>query len=181
MKITTLGLLGLLSVAALPVGAETAPAPIDFIVSGSNPAIFYASRPLRKGDRFEINAHGLSGFQNLVIVPCNPSCENPNYSFAYRLRAGIQHFRIPVSGQYYFWLQGKSRDEYRSFRGNAVEKLLPIARSTVAPDRFSATYASGTQLNMRALFTHAVDEPGTIMADPGLGANLDSVPIYRRR
>ncbi|MFT3792624.1 MAG: hypothetical protein QM741_16505 [Rudaea sp.] len=181
MKIVVACLLVLVSTAASPAGAETAAPSVDFIVSASNPAIFYASRPLHKGDRFEIDAHNLSGFQSLVVVPCHPDCENPSYTFAYPLSTGIQHLRIPSSGQYYFWLQGKSRDEYRSFRGKAVQTLLPIARSSVAPDRFSATYTSGTQLSLRALLTHPVDGPQKTMPDPGMAANPDSMPLHHRR
>lgn len=180
MKIAAMCVAGLLSLGCLAASAETVTPPIDFVVSDSNPAIFYASRPLRKGDRFEVNAHNLRGFQSLVVVPCHPDCVNPNYTFAYPLHAGIQHLRIPSSGQYYFWLQGKSRDEYRVFRGAAVPVLLPITESSAAPDRFSAAYASGTELRMRALLTHAVDEPAKTMDDPGIDANPDSMPLYRR-
>ena len=180
MKIVATCVAGFLGLGCLPASAGTVAPPIDFVVSDSNPAIFYASRPLRKGDRFEVNAHNLRGFQSLVVVPCHPDCVNPNYSFAYPLRTGIQHLRIPSSGQYYFWLQGKSRNEYRVFRGAPVPVLLPIAESSAAPDRFSASYASGTELSMRALLTHSVDEPATSMNDPGADVDPDSMPMYRR-
>jgi hypothetical protein len=183
MKIATPLLSTILGSACFSAGAQTAPASpsIDFIVSDSNPAIFYAARPLQKGDRLEINAHGLQGFQNLVIVPCLPDCANPSYAYTRPLRTGIQHLRIPTSGPYYFWLQGKSRDEYRSFRGKVVQTLLPITESTSTTGRFSATYGSGMNVTIRPLYTHKIDASAPTMGDPGSVAKPDSMHLYRAR
>jgi hypothetical protein len=43
-------------------------------------AMLSASTMLKKGDRFEVNAHHLHQINNLMVVPCHPSCENRSIS-----------------------------------------------------------------------------------------------------
>ena len=137
--------------------------PVDFAVAKGESTIFYPIRTLRKGDRFEVNVHQLHEYNRLMVVPCHPDCANPDFVFAYPLRTGIQHLRIPSSGHYYFWLErdqiGGNGIPYR----NGVTRLpLPVLEQQASEDHFVAKFDNGTELSLRTLYTQPLAEA----ADP---------------
>lgn len=138
--------------------AQAAP-PVDFAVAKQDPSIFYPTRLLRKGDRFEINVHQLHDYNSLIVVPCHPDCSKPDFALAYPLHAGIQHLRIPTTGQYYFWLQRSDRTARVVHNGQRESRTaLPVLDSQFAADKFVATYDRGTVLSMRTLYARPVAE-----------------------
>ena len=152
-------LLFLLAFGLLADSAFAQGAPIDFAVSKADSTIFYPTRMLRKGDRFEVNAHQLHEANRLMVVPCHPDCMNPDRVLAYNLRNGIQHLRIPTTGHYFFWLErdqiGGNGIPYR----NGVTRLpLPVLEQQTSQDRFAAKFDSGTELSVRTLYSHPLPE-----------------------
>ena len=132
---------------------------VNFAVAKSNTTIFYPTRALRFGDRFEVNAHHLNEYNRLMVVPCRPDCAKPNFVLAYPLSFGVQHLRIPISGHYYFWLE---RDQIGGpgvrYRDGWTRLALPVLDSQGTADHFFAAFDKGTTLSFRTLDAHPVAE-----------------------
>jgi hypothetical protein len=151
-------LVGAYGLTATTARAERAP-PVDFAVAKQDASIFYSTRWLRKGDRFEVNVHQLHDFNKLIVVPCHPDCGNPDFAIAYNLHAGIQHFQVPTTGQYYFFLQRSTRPDLIVRNGQTDTRvLLPVLASESTPDRFIANFDRGTVLSMRTLYTRPLPD-----------------------
>ncbi len=159
MPMTARSLLVALAVVALAGPAVAAPhgpgAPVNFAVLKSDPTIFYPTRALRKGDRFEVKVHHLREYNQLMVVPCRPNCLKPDFVYAYQLQFGIQHLVIPISGRYYFWLE---RDQIGGkgipTRFGWTRLALPVLEQESREDHFLARFDSGTDLSMRTLYVH---------------------------
>ena len=155
-------LVGFLTLAFCNAAAEAAAAqgpPVDFAVAKGDGTIFYPTRALRYGDTFIVTAHHLREYNRLMVVPCRPSCEKPNFVWAYPLSFGIQHLRIPISGHYYFWLE---RDQLRGpgvlYRNGWTRLPLPVLDSQLSADHFFATFDQSTTLSIRTLDAQPVTE-----------------------
>ena len=133
--------------------------PVNFAVLKNDPTIFYPTRALQKGDRFEVNVHHLREYNQLMVVPCRPDCRKPNFVYAYPLRFGIQHLEMPISGRYYFWLE---RDQIGGkgipTRFGWTRLPLPVLEQESHEDHFLARFDSGTELSMRTLYVHPAVE-----------------------
>jgi hypothetical protein len=147
--------------AATPAAAAPAAqgAPVNFAVLKNDATIFYPTRMLRKGDRFEVNVHHLREFNQLMVVPCQPSCAKPNFVYAYPLQFGIQHLVIPISARYYFWLE---RDQIGGtgipIRFGWTRLPLPVLEQQATADHFLAKFDGGTDLSLRTLYVHPLAE-----------------------
>ncbi|MGH8123812.1 MAG: hypothetical protein ACREPT_13705 [Rudaea sp.] len=157
------GLLALLVSGLCATGAAAQGPSVDFAVAKGDSTIFYPTRVLRKGDRFEVNAHHLQDYSRLMVVPCHPDCANPNFVLVYQLRTGIQHLRIPSTGNYYFWLE---RDQFGgngiAYRDGITRLPLPVLEQQADENRFVAKFDDGAELSLRTLYTHPLAE----IADP---------------
>jgi hypothetical protein len=152
---TGLTLAGVLAFVFFSAAANAAAAqvpPVEFAVAKGNTTIFYPTRALRYGDRFEVNAHHLNQDNRLMVVPCRPDCAKPNFVLAYPLRFGVQHLRIPISGQYYFWVE---RDQIGGPDG-WTRFARPVLSSQGTADHFVATFDEGTTLSIRTLDAHPI-------------------------
>jgi len=142
--LTVAGVLALVFSGAAANAARGQGPPVNFAVAKGNNTIFYPTRALRYGDRFEVNAHHLYEYNRLMVMPCRPDCEKPNFVLAYPLQFGVQHLRIPISGHYYFWLE---RDQIGGpgvpYRGGWTRLAMPVVSSQGTADNFFATTGSG--------------------------------------
>jgi hypothetical protein len=159
---TGLTLVGLLTFVFSSEAADAAAAqglPVTFAVAKGDATIFYPQRALRYGDTFIVTAHHLREYNRLMVVPCRPSCEKPNFVWAYPLSFGIQHLRIPISGHYYFWLE---RDQIGGpgvpYRNGWTRLPLAVLESQLSADHFFASFDQGTTLSIRTLDAHPVTE-----------------------
>ena len=138
--------------------SNTSGAPVNFAVLKNDATIFYPTRALRKGDRFEVNVHHLRQYNQLMVVPCRPDCKKPDYVYAYPLQFGVQHLVIPISGRYYFWLE---RDQIGGqgvpTRFGWTRLPLPVLEHESSEDHFLAKFDSGTDLSLRTLYVHPVE------------------------
>ena len=158
-RLTLAGALAFLfASAAANAAAEQGP-PVNFTVAKGNATIFYPTRALRYGDRFEVNVHHLNQDNRLMVVPCRPDCAKPNFVLAYPLRFGVQHLRIPISGHYYFWLE---RDQIGGpgvrYPDGWTRLALPVLDSQGTADHFVATFDHGTTLSFRTLDAYPIAE-----------------------
>jgi hypothetical protein len=155
-----LTLLITLAVAGAAAAAPVVPGPpVGFAVLASDAAIFYPTRALRKGDRFEINARHLHQHNRLMVVPCLPNCLQPTFVYARPLNFGIQHLVIPISARYVFWLE---RDQIGGpgipYRHGWTRLPLPVLAQQATAEHFVAQFDRGTELTLRALFVQAAAE-----------------------
>ena len=136
--------------------------PVEFAVAKNDTSLFYVTRELRKGDRFEVRAHNLHQTNNLIVVPCHPSCENPNFAYAYQLQPGIQHFRIPSTGEYYFWVE---RDQIGGngipYRYGFTRLPLAVTSAQSTENNFVAQFDGDTEMSIRALYTRPLEDPAS--------------------
>jgi hypothetical protein len=101
-----------------------------------------------------VNVHQLHDFNKLIVVPCHPDCGNPDFAIAYTLHTGIQHLKIPSTGQYYFFFERAKRYDLIVRNGQPDTRvLLPVLESQSKPDSFVANFDRGTVLSMRTLNT----------------------------
>ena len=154
------GLLALLVGPFAAIGASQAMppdgAPVHFNVATSDGHIFYSTRVLQKGDRFEVKAHHLSDYSRLIVVPCRPDCANPELAYSYWLRFGNQQLQVPVTGQYVFWLERvHSGGSGIPIGGGDRRSPLLIERSDDRGDLFAARFEGGAQVWLRTLYAHA--------------------------
>lgn len=159
---TRMILVGLLATAIAGPIANASPStgpPVEFAVAKGDGTIFYPTRALRYGDTFAITAHHLNEYNRLMVVPCHPSCEKPDFVLAYTLRFGLQHLRVPISGHYYFWLE---RDQIGGrgvpYRYGWTRLPLPVLDRQQSPDHFFATFDRGTTLAIHSVDVHPVTE-----------------------
>ena len=157
-----MALVGLLATAIAGPIANASPStgpPVEFAVAKGDGTIFYPTRALRYGDTFAITAHHLNEYNRLMVVPCHPSCEKPDFVLAYSLRFGLQHLRVPISGHYYFWLE---RDQIGGrgvpYRYGWRREPLPVLDRQQSPDHFFATFDRGTTLAIHSVDVHPVTE-----------------------
>ena len=167
-------LAGLAALAALVVASATAAQagtwgdgqPVKFAVARGDGSIFYPTRTLRYGDRFEVRAHKLRDYNVLVVVPCHPDCQRPDFMYAYPLTVGSHQLRLPTSGHYLFWLE---RDhiggEGIAWRYGMVRSPLKVLDYKVEDDLFSGTFEGGAELSVRTLMRHAT-KPGEASGEP---------------
>ena len=157
--LTVAGVLTLLLSGAAANAARGEGPPVNFAVAKGNATIFYPTRALRYGDRFEVNVHHLYDDNRLMVVPCRPDCAKPNFVLAYTLRFGVQHLRIPISGHYYFWLErdGIGGPGVR-YPGGWTRYAMPVLSSQGAADNFVATFDKGTTLSLRTLDAYPVTD-----------------------
>ena len=149
-----------LAVAGVATAAPDPPAaPVGFAVLDSDAAIFYPTRALRKGDRFEIKARHLHEYNRLMVVPCLPSCLKPDFVYAHPLQFGVQYLDIPISARYLFWLE---RDQIGGpgipYRYGWTRLPLPVLTEQAMANHFVAQFDSGTELSLRPLFVQAAAE-----------------------
>jgi len=153
-------------------------APVQFAVARGDGSIFYPTRTLRYGDRFEVKAHKLRDYNVLVVVPCHPDCLRPDALYAYPLSVGNHQLQLPTSGHYLFWLE---RDhiggEGIAWRFGVVRSPLKVLDYKVSADYFSGTFEGGAELSVRTLMRHAtpVDDSAE---PPPLQPLLISRPTY---
>jgi len=124
----------------------------------SNATIFYPTRALRYGDRFEVNAHHLSQDNRLMVVPCRPDCAKPNFVLAYPLRFGVQHLRYRSLDTTIFWLE---RDQIGGPGVRYPDGWTRLALPVSIPrngDHFLATFDQGTTLSFRTLDASPIAE-----------------------
>ncbi|MGH8252622.1 MAG: hypothetical protein ACRES2_01195 [Steroidobacteraceae bacterium] len=162
-----LKILGVLTLVCAGPAADCAAAqgpPVNFAIAKGDGTIFYPTRALRYGDMFAVTAHHLNEYNRLMVVPCRPSCEKPNYVLTYTLRFGLQHLRIPISGHYYFWLE---RDQIGGpgvpYRNGWTRLPLPVLDSQTSADHFLAAFDKGTTLSIRTIDAHPVEEVAYLM------------------
>ena len=138
--------------------SNTSGAAVNFAVLKNDATIFYPTRALQKGDRFEVNVHHLRQYNQLMVVPCRPNCKQPDYVYAYPLQFGVQHLVIPISGRYYFWLE---RDQIGGqgvpTRFGWTRLPLPVLEHVTSEDHFLAKFDSGTDLSLRTLYVHPLE------------------------
>jgi len=153
-------------------------APVRFAVARGDGSIFYPTRQLRHGDRFEVKAHKLNDYNVLVVVPCHPDCLKPDAMYAYPLTVGNHQLALPTSGHYMFWLE---RDhiggEGIAWRFGVVRSPLKVLDYKVSDDNFSGTFEGGAELSVRTLMRHAT-KPGDSPEPPELKPLLISRPTY---
>ena len=153
------GLLALVFSSDLAAAAAAVGPPVNFAVAKGDGTIFYPTRALRYGDTFAVTVHHLHEYNRLMVVPCRPSCDKPDFVWAYPLRFGLQHLRIPISGHYYFWLE---RDQIGGpgvrYRNGWTRLPLPVLDSQESADHFFATFDQGTTLSIRTVDAHPVAE-----------------------
>lgn len=159
VAVAGMALAGLGSAPLAHAAANATGAPVHFAVLKNDATIFYPTRALRKGDRFEVNVHHLREYNQLMVVPCRPSCSKPDFVYAYPLQFGVQHLVIPMTGRYYFWLE---RDQIGGqgipTRFGWTRLPLPVLEQESSADHFLARFDSGTDLSMRTLYVHPVDD-----------------------
>ena len=152
--------------------------PVQFAVAHGDGSIFYPTRQLRYGDRFEVKAHKLSDYNVLVVVPCHPDCLKPDAMYAYPLSVGSHQLQLPMSGHYMFWLE---RDhiggEGIAWRFGVVRSPLKVLDYKVSDDSFSGTFEGGAELSVRTLMRHAT-KAGEASEPPELKPLLISRPTY---
>jgi len=176
---STLILMAALEVASHSAGAATLQGgPVHFAVSQNDSSIFYPTRALRKGDRFEVNVHHLYEYNRLMVVPCHPNCTKPDFVFAYPLRFGVQHLVIPITGHYYFWLE---RDQIGGpgipYRFGWTRLPLPVLEQQVTEDHFLAKFDHGTDLSLRTLYVHPMDETEFVPDNADAKARILNSPV----
>ena len=158
-RMTLVGLLLAAITSPIAIASASTGPPVEFAVAKGDGTIFYPTRALRYGDTFAITAHHLNEYNRLMVVPCRPSCEKPDFVLAYSLRFGLQHLRVPISGHYYFWLE---RDQIGGpgvpYRYGWTRLPLPVLDRQQSPDYFFATFDRGTTLAIRSVDVHPVTE-----------------------
>ena len=152
--------------------------PVQFAVARGDGSIFYPTRTLRYGDRFEVKARKLSDYNVLVVVPCHPDCLRPDAMYAYPLSVGNHQLQLPTSGHYMFWLE---RDhiggEGIAWRFGVVRSPLKVLDYKVSDDYFSGTFEGGAELSVRTLMRRDI-KAGDSSEPPELKPLLISRPTY---
>jgi hypothetical protein len=152
--------------------------PVHFAVARGDGSIFYPTRQLRYGDRFEVKAHKLSDYNVLIVVPCHPDCLRPDAMYAYPLSVGNHQLQLPTTGHYMFWLE---RDhiggEGIAWRFGVVRSPLKVLDYKVSDDNFSGTFEGGAELSVRTLMRHETSVVDST-EPPELKPLLISRPTY---
>ena len=131
-------------------------APVHYkVVAGDGP-MFYTTRALQKGDRFEVKAHHLQDYARLVVVPCRPGCDHPDIAYSYVLQSGNQQLQVPMSGQYMFWLERiRINGGGIPIREGWTRTPLKVEVSDDRGDLFAARFEGGAEVWLRTLDSHA--------------------------
>lgn len=169
----------MLALAGRAIAAPSGPGPpVNFAVLKADATIFYPTRALQKGDRFEVNVHHLHEYNQLMVVPCRPNCRKPDFVYAYPLQYGIQHLVIPISGRYFFWLE---RDQIGGkgipTRFGWTRLALPVLEQEATENHFVAKFDSGTDLSLRTLYVHSRFDTGSSPDEASPSDLIRSSPV----
>jgi hypothetical protein len=141
--------------------------PVRFEVARGDATVFYATRTLRYGDRFEVKAHKLHDSSVLVVVPCLPNCERPDFAYAYHLSSGNQQLQIPSTGHYFFWVESDHiGGKGIAWRYGVRRQPLAVREAHSSDDLFTATLDEGVELSVRTLAAHPLGRAADVAGIP---------------